>query len=1279
MTDNLNVALKLSVDKKEGESNLQAFNRSFDSAMTGINRSGADVDAFRKIATDINEGKVSVEDLDTETQQLYKTYKEGAQLAASRDILGIKAHIEIQKEIDETKQAYDQLKKSGKLSQTELAQAAIKTEDRIRKLKSETNGWTESLENAKGSIAGLVAAGAGLAVMTGEAIEFESAMADVKKVVGGTEGQMESLGTQIKQLSTELPISADGLAQIAAAGGQLGVPIEKLGEFIDLSAKMSVAFDISAEQAGQAVAKLSNIFNIPIDNIESLGDAINVLGNTTAAKEADIVNVLTRIGGSASQFKLTAEQSAALAATFISMGATSEVAGTGINALLSKLQTANVQGPQFQQALAEMGLSANQLGEDIRANPQEALNSFLRTLSELDDQSRAETLTRLFGQEYQDDIARLLNGLDKYDESIARLLNGLDKYDESLARITDTGTTAGAMQDEFSARIETTEAQIQLLKNGLEVVAINLGSIFLPAVREMAEGLGDATAAVAEFIEAYPSIAGIATVLGTAAASVGALRIGMLSMRYVGVKAFGDITAQIATANLSMKALQLQAGKTAAAFTVAGAATAAAWVGMDIGTALREEFEIVEKLGIEVAAAFTQLAAIAKFAWDVIADPSEASGAYDALLAELDQVQTVYSKMYTEVGKVNTQQKIAQTTAQELATALNTVGKEGTQAAGNIEAAFNKLDLTTPKGITDLTAAIDLAGSKVGLLDKKVEDWIAKANATDLSNFKNQLKTAFNAGQLSAEQLAKYNDDILSASFQKLGIVAETALGQISPAAEEAIGNLKIIQQTLSDSSLDGVTKMRALEIAIKGALANADTTAAVDALAKEINYLADSGQLSAVQLARLNQELEKQKQLTTESLPGIQSVEEGMKQLGLTSQAEMKKSAEEMKNVFAQLEAMKAPLPDLEAAFLRYAEAAITANDGVITTAIQTKAAMLGISDEVGAMGTSVETAGEKSKSGLDTVKQSAKETADELAKVAGSAKKSSHDVQAVAASLAAWFVGVKNEVYELSAAAGTAFSNKLGIDVKPVLDEIDSLKAGIQSAHVEMSQISQDNLTLFDATGVTRFTGEVLAAQNEVEIAYNSQKIKFLEYLDAIESGEGVNESFLNSAEASIGSMNLLGEEDLSQLRSALDSANKKLVQMNTNAQNTLAGLQDELDALQGNQDAIDQRDYDRKRAELNAALEEARMYGNREAINSYTEALRVLDEVRRENNAQSGGSVRGGGGGSGSSASSSQNHTTITLKSPDGISNVTLNGNAGSLNSLLDVLQDAGLRSS
>lgn len=1263
MTDNLNVALKLSVDKKEGESNLQAFNRSFDTAMKGINKSGDDVDTFKNLAKDINQGKVKVESLDAETQQLYKTYKEGAQLAASRDILGIKAHVEIQREIDETKLAYDRLKKSGKLTQTELAQAAIKTEDRIRELKSQTNGWTESLENAKASIAGLVAAGAGLAIVAGEAIEFEAAMADVNKVVGGTEAEMAALARQIKEMSTELPISADGLAQIAAAGGQLGVPIEKLGEFIDLSAKMSVAFDLSVDQAGQAVAKLSNIFNIPIDDIESLGDAINVLGNTTAAKEADIVNVLTRIGGSASQFKLTAEQSAALAATFISMGATAEVAGTGINALLSKLQTANVQGPQFQQALAEMGLSANQLGEDIRANPQEALNSFLRTLSELDDQSRAETLTRLFGQEYQDDIARLLNGLDKYDES--------------LARITDTGQTAGAMQKEFSTRIETTEAQIQLLKNGLEVVGINLGTIFLPAIRSAAEGLGDASAAIAQFIEAHPEIAGMATAIGTVAISAGALRIAMLSMRYVGVKAFGDMSQHVKTANLDMKNLAVETGKVGAAIRLAGGAFAAWQIGSDIGTYLVEEFEIIQQAGIVLAGYLTGLAETAMFAFEVLQSPLDAGKAYNDYIVKMKQVGSIYGDMFDDVGKVNTQQKITQTTAQELATALHATGEKGTQAASNIQTAFEKINLTTPKGIVDLTKAIDLSGSKLDLLDKQVEDWINKANSQDLSAFKNQLNSAFIDGKLNAEQFAKYNDDILSASFSKLGLVAETALGKISPAAEEAIGNFRNIKEALSRTSIDGATKMRALELAIKSALENADTTAAVDALSTEVQSLGDAGQLSADQLARLNQELEKQKQLTTESLPGIQSVEEGMKQLGLTSQAEMKKSAEEMKNVFAQLEAMKAPLPDLEAAFLRYAEAAITANDGVITTAIQTKAAMLGISDEVGAMGTNVETAGEKSKAGLNTVTQTAKETAQELAKVASSARQSSHDVQAVAASLAAWFSGVKNEVYELSDAAGIAFSNKLGIDVLPLLDEIDSLKAGIQSAHVEMSAIARDNLTLFDATGITRFTGEVLSAQNEVEIAYNSQKIKFLDYLDAIKSGEGVNKSFLNSAEASIGSMSLLGQEDLSQLRNALDSANQKLVQMSDNAVSTLDGLQNELDALQGNQDAIAQRDYERKREELNAAIKEAQLYGNKEAIASYTQALQVLDQVKREKNNQARSAERESNS-KNSNRSPATSSTNITLQTDTGNKSVTLNGDSGSVQNLLDVLEDYGIRS-
>ena len=333
----------------------------------------------------------------------------------------------------------------------------------------------------------------------------------------------------------------------------------------------------------------------------------------------------------------------------------------------------------------------------------------------------------------------------------------------------------------------------------------------------------------------------------------------------------------------------------------------------------------------------------------------------------------------------------------------------------------------------------------------------------------------------------------------------------------------------------------------------------------------------------------------------------------------------------------------------------------------------------EVGSAGVD---AGIQMSEGIKQAGESAVETSGDIDLLADSAEKSGRDISGAANSLAEFFNGIKSQVYALSDAAGAAFSNKMGIDVQPVLDEIESLKSGIDSAHVEISALGRDSLTLFDATGIARFSGAVLNAQNEVEIAYNSQKIKFLEYLDAIESGEGVNESFLNSAESSINSMGLLGQEDLSQLRNALDSANQKLQQMNDNAQNTLDGLQNELDSLQGNQDAINQRDYENKRAELNAAIEDAKLHGNKEAIASYTEALRVLDQVRKEKTNQARESDRDAKKSSGSSSSSSgsanSSETTINLQSPGGNKSVTLNGDRQSVENLLAVLEDAGMRS-
>lgn len=331
-------------------------------------------------------------------------------------------------------------------------------------------------------------------------------------------------------------------------------------------------------------------------------------------------------------------------------------------------------------------------------------------------------------------------------------------------------------------------------------------------------------------------------------------------------------------------------------------------------------------------------------------------------------------------------------------------------------------------------------------------------------------------------------------------------------------------------------------------------------------------------------------------------------------------------------------------------------------------------LADRMKMIGEGAEESGEK-------IKQMAEDVDAEVSGLSDSAGRAGQDIRSVASGLVGFFHGIKNSIYELSVEAGAAFDNKLGIDVQPVLDEIESLQAGIDSAYVRSASLVRDNALAFDATGINKFKNTVLEAQSSVEIAYNSQKIKFLEYTQAIESGENINKSFLNSAENSIKNMNLLGQEDLSRLRSALDSANQKLQQMSDSAASTLDGLKNELDSIQGNQDAIEKRDYERKKAELKGAIEDAQLYGNREAISSYNEALKVLDQVRKERQAQAKENANKASAPASSSSSAAENSntstTTINLNSTSGGKSVQLTGSDDAVAQLLDVLADANLR--
>lgn len=327
------------------------------------------------------------------------------------------------------------------------------------------------------------------------AIDFESSMADVKKVVNfDSNAEMKLFQNQITKLSKTIPLSAKGLAAIVASGGQLGIAKNKLLDFTRTTAKMSTAFDMLPDEAGDASAKLMNVFGLSVKQVGSLGDAINHLSDNTASKAKDVINVLARVGGSAKVFGLSAQQTSSLASAFLALGKPAEVSATSINALLLKLGTADKQGAKFQSALASIGLSATELKASIARDGEGAIVSFLSKLNTLDNADKMGVLSDLFGAEYADDIALLSGGIDNYTKSIG-LLSDKQKY-------------AGSMQKEFETRSKTTANGLKLLGNTISVIAINFGNLLLPAINSVIAPITTFSGWIGDMVAKFPTLSG---------------------------------------------------------------------------------------------------------------------------------------------------------------------------------------------------------------------------------------------------------------------------------------------------------------------------------------------------------------------------------------------------------------------------------------------------------------------------------------------------------------------------------------------------------------------------------------------------------------------------------------------------------------------------------------------------------------------------------------------------------------------------------------------------
>ena len=339
--------------------------------------------------------------------------------------------------------------------------------------RSAEKGFKAMLDSRLFRTAAVAAAAIGTAIglSTKAAIDFESSMADVRKVVDGLESPeaFKAISNEILELSSRMPIAAKGFAEIYAAAGQAGVAREDLKAFATQVAQVAVAFDMTAEEAGTSMAKIQTSLGLTLPQLGDLTDAMNHLSNNTASSAADLVDFTLRAGQAGKSAGLTAEQTAAFGAAMVAAGSTSEVAATSFRNMVKALS----RGP----SMTERQIGAlNRLGfaqSTAVTNEQQYTEEVKRQSEQRIEAARNETnqLAKELNRRFRDQMRSIQDNFDDeseaYQEAIQdrtdEQIKGLQRQqqremDAARQRAEATGTFADneiyAIQDLFDRRID---------------------------------------------------------------------------------------------------------------------------------------------------------------------------------------------------------------------------------------------------------------------------------------------------------------------------------------------------------------------------------------------------------------------------------------------------------------------------------------------------------------------------------------------------------------------------------------------------------------------------------------------------------------------------------------------------------------------------------------------------------------------------------------------------------------------------------------------------------
>lgn len=361
------------------------------------------------------------------------------------------------------------------------------------------------------------------------AVSYDTALANVRKTTDLTEQELDKLGEAAVELSTKQPVTAETILNVEALGAQLGVAEDKLQSFAQVVTGLDIATNMDAETAGTEMARFANIVGMAQDDFERYGSTIVAIGNNMATTESEVSNMAQRFASAGVQAGLTEAQILGMSGAMSSLGLRAEMGGSSLSQVFVRISKAVANGGDDLELFASRaGMSADQFASAWR---DDAAGAFVALLQSIHDATEAG-----------EDMNVILSELDitqiRQSDTMRRLAGSVDVVRDAVSLATGAWEENVALQNEVDSRNESMASRLQVLKNNVDALAIEVGVPLVNALIDAlnaAQPLFDAVAEGAEWFSDADEdtqrfvlgIAGIATAAGPAISVLGKLTQGL--------------------------------------------------------------------------------------------------------------------------------------------------------------------------------------------------------------------------------------------------------------------------------------------------------------------------------------------------------------------------------------------------------------------------------------------------------------------------------------------------------------------------------------------------------------------------------------------------------------------------------------------------------------------------------------------------------------------------------------------------------------------------------